>query len=94
MGLVGSRYGIRPARHERLLKTRKRPLRLQAGGIHVLAQVINVSLHVAELKRLHTGYSHAGTDVTHEVENTGRIAHALARHGIIGDGRQGHENQA
>ena len=94
MSLMRGGDRISSFRYEQLAKTAQGSLGLQAGTADVLPKVINVGLHVAELQRFDARDSDAGADIAHQVKDTGGIAHALARNGIVGDGCQGHKNQA
>src|SRR6266404_5992687 len=68
-------------------------LRSRAGFVHVLSQIVDVGLHVAELKGFHTGDSDAGAYVAHEIEDAGGVSYSLFRDLIVAYGGQRHKNQ-
>src|SRR5207249_5743081 len=66
-------YCVHTLPYKSLPHTYQRLLRAQAGFGHMLSKIVNMGLHVAELQSLYTGNPYTGTDITHQVEDAGRV---------------------
>src|SRR6266513_6356330 len=93
MGTMVCSYCVHTLPDKRLPHTSQRLLRAQAGFSHMLSKVVDVGLHVAELQSLYAGNPHTGADITHEIEDAGRISHTFSRDGIVGDGGKRDKDQ-
>src|SRR5438128_11161736 len=86
-------YCVHTLPYKCLAHARQGLLCLQTGLGYMLPQIIDMDLHMAELQSLDARNPDAGPDVTHEVEDAGRVPHTFSRDGIVGNGGERDKDQ-
>src|SRR5579872_6813090 len=94
IGLVGGGGKIHSPRHETGARSINHLSRGQVEGGHVRDQVVDVGLCVARHNGGGSGDAYTASEIPHDIEDAGGIAHLLFGNGVMRGGGQGNENKA